>query len=127
MNQSPAHGKDPEGETPGAPKPAARPDLQAAPDIRQQPSGAGAVRISVAEYEELKTLSAERDDYLQRLRRAVADYLNLQKRIEKMKEDAYRDALRRTTRRVLPLADGLARAIEVAEKRGRELLYRIRE
>ena len=76
----------------------------------------GPVTISFAEYQELKTLAAERDDYLQRLRRAVADGMNLQNRIGKLRESAQRDALRKVAERVLPLADGLSRMLEAAEK-----------
>ena len=64
--------------------------------------------------EELKTLAAERDDYLNRLRRAVADGMSLQSRIGKMREAAEREALRRVAGEVLPLADSLARALDVA-------------
>lgn len=73
------------------------------------------VTISFAEYEELKTLAEERDEYLDRLRRAVADRMGLQKRVKKIKKNAEREALRTVSRKVLPLADSLARALEVAE------------
>ena len=117
MTEDAQHHEKPEPEAPTEEGRAGQPQSQAGPP------GPAAVTISATEYEELKTLAAERDDYLQRLRRAVADYLNLQKRIDKMKADAQRDALRRITRLVLPLADSLARALEVAERtRGAEHL-----
>jgi molecular chaperone GrpE len=75
----------------------------------------GEKKISFAEYEELKTLAAERDDYLKRLRRAVANTMSLQKRIEKVRQNAEREALRQLARKVVPLADSLARARQNAE------------
>jgi len=81
------------------------------------------VTIGRAEFEELRTLAAERDEYLKRLQRAVADYLNLQKRIERMREAAEKEALRKVARQVVPLADSLARALEAAEAtRGAETI-----
>jgi molecular chaperone GrpE len=74
------------------------------------------VSISLTEYEELKTLAEERDEYLDRLRRAVADRMTLQKRIKKIKESAQHEALRKVARKVLPVADSLARALQVAEQ-----------
>ncbi len=73
------------------------------------------VTISYAELEELKTLARERDDYLERLRRAVAEKMNLQNRIEKIRGKAGKEALREVGRRIVPIADGLARAVENAE------------
>jgi molecular chaperone GrpE len=75
-----------------------------------------AVHLSYAEYEELKTLAQERDDYLQRLQRAVADYQNLQKRIERFRLQAREDAVRALAEEILPVADSLSRALEAAEQ-----------
>lgn len=75
-----------------------------------------AVTLSIAEYEELKTLAQERDEYLNRLREAVADRMKLQKRIKKIKQEANDKALRNVSRKILPLADSLTRALEVAEE-----------
>jgi molecular chaperone GrpE len=74
------------------------------------------VEISYAEYEELKTLARERDEYLQRLQRAVADYQNLQKRIEKFRDAAREGVLRSLAEAILPVADSLGRALEAAEQ-----------
>lgn len=82
----------------------------------EEPENRKEVRISRTEYEELKTLAEERDEYLDRLRRAVADRMSLQKRIKSIKKAAQHEALREVARKVLPLADSLARALEVAEQ-----------
>ncbi|MHC5033894.1 MAG: nucleotide exchange factor GrpE, partial [Planctomycetota bacterium] len=66
------------------------------------------VTLSYAAYEELKTLAKERDDYLKRLQRAVADYQNLQKRIDRFRESAREAALRSLAEEVLPMADSLS-------------------
>ena len=74
------------------------------------------VTIRFAEYEELKTLARERDEYLKRLQRAVANSMSLQQRQGKMRQAAEQEALRTVARKVLPLADSLARALEVAQQ-----------
>jgi len=74
------------------------------------------VTISFAEYEELKTLAQERDEYLQRLQRAVADKQNLQKRMKKERKRAYENGVRETLEHILPLADTLNRARQAAEQ-----------
>jgi molecular chaperone GrpE len=74
------------------------------------------VTISAGEYAELKAKAAERDEYLLRLQRAVADYQNLLRRIERTREAAARDSLRRAVEGLLPLADSLAMALDAAEQ-----------
>jgi len=78
--------------------------------------GQGSVTVSFTEYEELKTLAGERDEYLRRLQRAVADYQNLTKRTDKIVSSAHREAVKRVVREILPLADNLAQALSAAEK-----------
>ena len=74
----------------------------------------GTVTLPYAQYEELKALAQERDEYLRRLQRAVADYQNLQKRIERFQGAAREAALRSLADDILPVADSLARALEAA-------------
>lgn len=74
------------------------------------------VVLSYSEYQELRTLAEERDDYLKRLQRAVADYQNLQKRIEKFRELARDSVLRSLADEILPMADSLGRALEAAQE-----------
>jgi molecular chaperone GrpE len=89
---------------------------QQAPAAGEEEEPERSVSMSVTEYEELKTLATERDEYLERLRRAVADKMNLQKRMQGLRESARRDALRDLARNVVPLADALARALQAAEQ-----------
>jgi molecular chaperone GrpE len=74
------------------------------------------VTLPYGEYEELKTLARERDDFLRHLQRAVADYQNLQKRIEGLRESAREAALRSVAEEIVPVTDGLKRAMEAAEQ-----------
>ena len=75
-----------------------------------------AVVLTVEEYEELKAAAAERDHYLKRLQRAVADYQNLQKRIAKLSVAASRNAIKEVALQVVPLADSLAQALSAVEE-----------
>lgn len=75
-----------------------------------------AVLVSVEEYARLQALAAERDDYLNRLQRAVADCQNLQKRLTRLDEVASRNAVREVALRVVPLADSFAHALKAAEE-----------
>lgn len=76
----------------------------------------GEITLSYAEYEELKTLAQERDEFMKRLQRAVADYQNLQKRVEKFRDMARLDVVRSLTENILPLAESLERALNAAEQ-----------
>ena len=79
------------------------------------PSGDAAVIVTRREYEELNTLARERDDYLKRLQRAVADYQNLQKRVEKDRTRLYQKTVEEAVQHMLPVADNLSRALEAAQ------------
>jgi len=72
------------------------------------------VQVPQGEYEELKAKAAERDEYFHRLQRAVADYHNLLRRADRMRETSGTDAMRRVAQHVGPLADTLTRALEAA-------------
>jgi len=82
----------------------------------EEPREDGAVLVTLAQYEELNTLARERDDYLKRLQRAVADYQNLQRRTEKARANLYKQTVEEVVRHMLPLADSLSRALEAAQK-----------
>ena len=97
--------------------PSATPAEPAVPDGAAA-EGAGRVALSFAEYEELKALARERDDYLRRLQRAVADYQNLQKRIDRFNAAAREAAVRSLAEDILPVADTLALALGAAEAAG---------
>jgi len=74
------------------------------------------VTLSPAEFEELMTLAKERDEYLKRLQRAVADYQNLQKRMERFREVTRMDVFRSLAEGILPVADNLDLALEAARR-----------
>jgi len=86
------------------------------PEAEAQPAAPGSVTLSYADYEELRTLARERDEYLRRLQRAVADYQNLQKRVEKFLESVRETLLRSFAQEIVPVADGLTLALEAAER-----------
>jgi molecular chaperone GrpE len=91
------------------------PELPAArPQAQDEAAAAEAVTLPSAQYEELKALAGERDEYLRRLQRAVADYQNLQKRVEKFRQSAREALTRSLAQEILPVADGLALALEAA-------------
>ena len=77
-------------------------------------AGDHGVVLSRTHYEELKTLARERDEYLRRLQRAVADYQNLQKRINRSRDTARDATMRSLAESLLPIADSLARAVDAA-------------
>jgi molecular chaperone GrpE len=85
---------------------------QAALPEEAQPS----VTLAYSEYEELRTLAAERDDYLRRLQHAVADYQNLQKRLARLVESDRDKMLRSLAEGLMPVADGLNLALQTAEQ-----------
>jgi len=110
-----------QGETP--PGPGQKPEPVAAPKEAQQPDSQEPVSITRAQYEELKTLAAERDEFLKRLQRAVADCQNLQKLMGKRRDEDTRRAVRDVALKFVPLADSLASALELAARtRGAEEL-----
>jgi len=92
-----------------------RNDNSPSPDAGRRGADHEPITVPVAVYEELKTLAAERDEYLKKLQRAVADYQNLQKRVEKMRQAANSEATRLVALKTVSLADSLARALEAAE------------
>jgi molecular chaperone GrpE len=74
------------------------------------------VRLTHGQFEELKTLARERDDYLKRLQRAVADYQNLQKRVEKLRRAARESIIRSLGEEILPVADSLSLALDATRQ-----------
>jgi len=58
----------------------------------------------------------QRDEYLDSLRRAQADFINYKRHNERARSDGYEDGNREAIAAVLPVIDNLERAIEAAEK-----------
>lgn len=86
-----------------------------------------------ASQDPLEVVTAERDEYLSRLQRVSADYLNYQKRIQKEMTDAREYAIADFARAMLDVLDDLERAIEHARANhaqddpllvGTDLVYR---
>jgi molecular chaperone GrpE len=76
----------------------------------------GRIDLSYGDYQELMTLARERDEFLKRLQRAVADYQNLQKRVERFREAARLETVRSLAEAILPVADSLSLAVEAAQQ-----------
>jgi molecular chaperone GrpE len=110
-----ANEKRPDGEEQLPPR---RPDdgTQQQPGTELPEEAQPPVTLSYGEYEELKTLAKERDDYLRRLQHAVADYQNLQKRLARFQESARDSMLRSLAEGLMPVADSLALALEAARQ-----------
>lgn len=72
---------------------------------------------SIAEWQAaLETAVKQRDDYLDSLRRAQADFQNFKRRNATARADGYEDGVREAIAAMLPAIDNLERAIEAAEK-----------
>ncbi len=112
----PEHAKDEMNDNPEQPAgndPGPEQEESGGPEAAEQGEGER-VTLPYVQFEELKTLARERDEYLRRLQRSVADYQNLQKRIDRLRDMARVDILRSLGEAILPVADDLARALESA-------------
>jgi len=65
---------------------------------------------------DVDTLIAERDEYLDHLRRVAADFENYRKRTAREQENLVARAAERLVRELLPVLDDLERALEAAEE-----------
>jgi molecular chaperone GrpE len=66
--------------------------------------------------EELASIRAERDEYLDLLQRAKADFENYRKRAARDQERLVAHAHERLVKELLPILDDLERALEAAER-----------
>jgi len=66
----------------------------------------------------LETAVAQRDEYLDSLRRTQADFQNFKRRNQTARADGYEDGVRESIAAMLPAIDNLERAIDAAEKAG---------
>jgi molecular chaperone GrpE len=78
----------------------------------QPESSEGTLGVPREEYEALVQAARERDEYLDRLQRAMADYRNLQNRALRRQEEAADLGVQRLVAELLPVIDNLSRAIE---------------
>ncbi len=84
--------------------------------------GAGDDLASLTEetYRDLVARAAERDKFLDELRRARADFENFQKRIRRERPDWEKNGLRQLAADLLPIQDNFERALEGAESSASE-------
>ena len=68
----------------------------------------------------LETAVAQRDEYLDSLRRTQADFQNFKRRNQTARADGYEDGVCETIAAMLPAIDNLERAIDAAEKAGQD-------
>ena len=74
---------------------------------------------TIAEWQAaLETAVAQRDDYLDKLQRAQADFQNFKRRNATARTDGYDDGQRETIAAMLPTIDNLERALQAAEEQG---------
>ncbi len=66
----------------------------------------------------LETAVAQRDEYLDSLRRTQADFQNFKRRNQTARADGYEDGVREALAAVLPSIDNLERALDAADKAG---------
>ena len=66
----------------------------------------------------LETAVAQRDEYLDSLRRAQADFQNFKRRNQTARADGYEDGVREAIAAMLPSIDNLERALDAADKAG---------
>lgn len=66
----------------------------------------------------LETAVAQRDEYLDKLQRAQADFQNFKRRNATARIDGYDDGQRETMAAILPTIDNLERALKAAEEQG---------
>ena len=64
----------------------------------------------------LETAVKQRDEYLDSLRRAQADFQNFKRRNQTAKADGYEDGVRETIAAILPAIDNLERALDAAQE-----------
>ncbi|HOX38390.1 MAG TPA: nucleotide exchange factor GrpE [Candidatus Brocadiia bacterium] len=73
------------------------------------------VTLSAADYEKLRRAADERNDFFERLQRAVADFQNLQKRVKREQESFRKFAVQDFAKALLPAIDNLERALAAGE------------
>jgi molecular chaperone GrpE len=93
------------------------PQEQAKPETAQeQPAAAPQAAQATPPVDEPAALKAERDDLLARLQRVSADYINYQKRSQKLMQDERQYAAQSVMADLVPVLDDLERVIEAAAK-----------
>ena len=109
-NQNPTAAEDQATETVNAAEPATEETQQAADN-----QGEATIEQWQAA---LETAVAQRDEYLDSLRRAQADFQNFKRRNQTARADGYEDGVREAIAAMLPSIDNLERALDAADKAG---------
>ena len=109
-NQNPTAAEDQATETVNATEPAAEEAQQAAEN-----QGEATIEQWQAA---LETAVAQRDEYLDSLRRTQADFQNFKRRNQTARADGYEDGVREAIAAMLPSIDNLERALDAADKAG---------
>lgn len=79
----------------------------------------GQAEASVEQWQAaLETAVKQRDEYLDSLRRAQADFQNFKRRNQTARSDGYADGVSEALTAILPAIDNLERALEAADKAG---------
>ena len=110
-NQNPTAAEDQATETVN---PAAEPATE---EARQGAENQGEATIEQWQAA-LETAVAQRDEYLDSLRRAQADFQNFKRRNQTARADGYEDGVREAIAAMLPSIDNLERALDAADKAG---------
>ena len=110
-NQNPTAAEDQATETVN---PAAEPATEEARQGAENQGEATIERWQAA----LETAVAQRDEYLDSLRRTQADFQNFKRRNQTARADGYEDGVREAIAAMLPSIDNLERALDAADKAG---------
>lgn len=97
------------------------PETEETPDTEQTEQSVQEPQdeISIEQWQAaLETAVAQRDEYLDSLRRTQADFQNFKRRNQTARADGYEDGVREAIAAMLPAIDNLERAIDAAEKAG---------
>jgi len=96
-----------------------------------QASELATVEVLAEEIQELRAKAAERDEFLDKLQRSKADFINYQKRVQRERERWAELTLQDFALELLPVVDDLERALDAARRdhdthtfaHGFELIY----
>lgn len=95
------------------------PAVEGAQDAAQQAAEGQQGEATIEQWQAaLETAVAQRDEYLDSLRRAQADFQNFKRRNQTARADGYEDGVRETIAAMLPSIDNLGRALDAADQAG---------
>lgn len=95
------------------------PAVEGAQDAAQQAAEGQQGEATIEQWQAaLETAVAQRDEYLDSLRRAQADFQNFKRRNQTARADGYEDGVRETIAAMLPSIDNLERALDAADQAG---------